>query len=119
MSTLNSYLIEIDDEDIWEMLPAFLANRERDVDALRAAIATGDFPTIQRLGHNMKGAGAAYGFPEISEIGAALESAARGGDLSSAHFLTAQLADYLARVEVVPAFPLEDDATDPTIATAA
>ena len=108
-----TYFIEIDDEDVWEMAPTFLGNRERDVAALRTALEAGDSSTIQRLGHNMKGAGAAYGFPEITTLGAALESAARAADVSAAQDLTTQLADYLARVEVVPAFTPEDDFVSP------
>ena len=99
-----TYFIEIDDEDVWEMVPTFLGNRERDVAALRTALEAGDSSTIQRLGHNMKGAGAAYGFPEITNLGAALETAARTADDATARSLTEQLADYLSRVAVVPAF---------------
>ena len=111
-----NYLVEIDDEDIWEMLPDFLTNRRRDVTTLRTALTSQDLPTIQRLGHNMKGAGTAFGLPEITHLGAALESAARTADTTSAHSLTDQLADYLSRVEVVPAFSPE---STPTSATAA
>ena len=105
-ATLTPYIIEIDDEDVWEMLPDFLDNRRRDVSILRAAAAGGDLPTVQRLGHNMKGAGSAYGFPEITHLGAGLENAARSSDTAAALSLTAQLEDYLSRVEVVPAFAL-------------
>ena len=102
-----TYSVKIDDEDVWEMVPTFLGNRERDVAALRTALAAGDTSTIQRLGHNMKGAGAAYGFPEITNLGAALETAAHTADAAIARSLTEQLADYLSRVEVVPAFTAE------------
>src|SRR5688572_21298789 len=97
-------LVEIDDEDVWEMLPQFLANRRRDLGTLRLALETGDFPTAQRLGHNMKGAGAAYGLREITLLGAALESAAQLGVPTTALQLTEQLDNYLARVKLVPTF---------------
>ena len=116
---MNTYLIEIADEDIWDMLPGFLSNRHRDVEALTSALATASFPTIQRLGHNMKGAGAAYGFPEITTIGAALETAARSSDAPTARALTARLADYLVRVHPVPAFTPEEVFEASPIATAA
>jgi hypothetical protein len=38
---------------------------------LRAALAAKDFTVIQKIAHNCKGIGRGYGFPEISEIGAA------------------------------------------------
>jgi hypothetical protein len=61
--------------------PAFLANRRLDVAKLRDALATRDFTTVQTIGHNCKGTGAGYGFPEISSIGSAIESAARAQDV--------------------------------------
>jgi hypothetical protein len=35
-----------------------------------------DFQAVKTLGHGMKGAGGSYGFPAITDIGAALEDAA-------------------------------------------
>jgi HPt (histidine-containing phosphotransfer) domain-containing protein len=60
--------------------PRFLANRKADLVKLKAALEGGDFKTIQRIGHDCKGVGAGYGFPEISAAGAALETAAKSGD---------------------------------------
>ncbi|HEY5242342.1 MAG TPA: response regulator [Polyangiaceae bacterium] len=57
------------------LLPKFFANRERDVATLRGALAIEDFETIARLGHNMRGNGVSYGFPEVSAIGKRLERA--------------------------------------------
>jgi len=96
--------IEIEDEDLWELVPEFLANRRRDVDSLRAAVQCGDHATIQRLGHNMKGTGAPFGFQEITEIGTGLEVAGRDAANASAASLTDRLDDYLTRLQVVPAF---------------
>jgi HPt (histidine-containing phosphotransfer) domain-containing protein len=88
------------DPQIAVLVPRFLANRAADVDKLRAALAGGDFETIRVAAHGMKGAGGAYGFPEISRLGAAMEEAARrceGGAISA---LVASLEEYLGRIEV-------------------
>jgi len=92
--------IEIEDEDLWELVPEFLANRRRDVDRLRAAVQCGDHATIQRLGHNMKGTGAPFGFQEITHLGAGLETAGRNAGEASAALLTDRLESYLARISV-------------------
>jgi CheY-like chemotaxis protein len=60
--------------------PAFLANRQLDLEKMRTALAAQDFTVIQKIAHNCKGIGRGYGFPPISEIGASLDKAARAQD---------------------------------------
>jgi HPt (histidine-containing phosphotransfer) domain-containing protein len=48
------------------------------------AIEESDYPAISRLGHQLKGSGTSYGFDEFSEIGSALERAAKKHDLEEA-----------------------------------
>ncbi len=57
--------------------PAFLANRWLDLEKMRLACEAKDFEAIRKIGHNCKGIGKGYGFPEIGEIGAFVESAAK------------------------------------------
>ena len=64
------------DADIATLVPAFLENRRRDLDAIPSALARSDYESVRILGHNMKGSGAGYGFNRITEIGASLEQAA-------------------------------------------
>ena len=60
--------------------PAFLANRRLDLKRMRVALAAKDFIVIQKIAHNCKGTGRGYGFPEISEMGAVIEKAAKALD---------------------------------------
>jgi CheY-like chemotaxis protein len=60
--------------------PAFLANRGLDLVKMRDALAAADFASIQAIGHNCKGTGAGYGFPEITTAGSEIEKAARALD---------------------------------------
>ncbi|MGD0526752.1 MAG: Hpt domain-containing protein [Polyangiaceae bacterium] len=62
------------------LLPRFVGHRERDVVTIRLALEHGDFETVARLGHNMRGNGISYGFPDISAIGERLETAAGAKD---------------------------------------
>ncbi len=65
------------------MRPAFLAKRRDEIPRVRQALLVGDFQTIQVIGHNCKGVGNGFGFPEIGLAGAALEHAARARDLAA------------------------------------
>jgi len=87
------------DPDIADLVPGFLENRRRDVVFLRASAQRRDFPSARRIGHRMKGMGAAYGFPAIGRIGAALEQAARERDAGGVLRETDQLHAFLERME--------------------
>ena len=60
--------------------PAFLANRRLDLEKMRDALGTGNFELLRSIGHNCKGTGTGYGFPEISKIGFSIETAAKAAD---------------------------------------
>ena len=89
------------DRDLEDIVPVFLANRQKDLQILRSALATHDFETIRVLGHRMKGDGGGYGFDKISEIGGVMELAAARHDHPAIEQHTAELEDFLARVTVV------------------
>jgi CheY-like chemotaxis protein len=63
---------------------------------LMDALTRHDFATVGRLGHDMSGSGASFGFPLISEIGAALELAAVRGDTDVAAKRVQELSTYVA-----------------------
>jgi HPt (histidine-containing phosphotransfer) domain-containing protein len=65
------------------LLPRYLEHRARDVAALRLALDLGDFPSVSRIGHNLRGNGKSYGFPEVGAMGEALEIAARAKSAAS------------------------------------
>ena len=65
------------------------------------ALQKGDFSTVASLGHNMKGAGSSWGFPPITEIGAALEQAGNAADTDAVRLWVGRLSNYLARIEIV------------------
>jgi HPt (histidine-containing phosphotransfer) domain-containing protein len=44
--------------------------------ALKQASETREFDALSRLGHQLKGSGMSYGFPDISRLGQELEDAA-------------------------------------------
>lgn len=92
--------IVVVDAQFAALVPRFLANRAADVDRIRAALAQADFETVRAAGHGMKGSGGAYGFPEISRLGAALEESAGRGDAAAAAALAGELEAYLGHIEI-------------------
>jgi PAS domain S-box-containing protein len=67
--------------EVQELVPGYLKLRNLDLEKLRMAIEESDYPAISTLGHQLKGSGTSYGFDEFSEIGSALECAAKTHDL--------------------------------------
>lgn len=96
----SSLTVKIDRE-FEGIVPIFLGNRKKDVRTLRDALVTQDFKTVQTLGHRMKGDGSGYGFDRITEIGAAMERAAKLEDRATIEQHIVKLEDFLKRVTVV------------------
>jgi histidine phosphotransfer protein HptB len=77
------------------LAPEYLGHRRQDVRAIHSALEHSDFAAIRVLGHKMSGTGAGYGFPRISEIGTALESAAGSKDASAIRVQVDALSAFL------------------------
>jgi HPt (histidine-containing phosphotransfer) domain-containing protein len=64
-----------------EAMAKYVARRKLDLEALRAAIASGSSNLItqefRRIGHQLKGNGATFGFPELESLGHDLEAESR------------------------------------------
>jgi PAS domain S-box-containing protein len=84
--------------ELADLVPTFLQNRRNDVATLRDALDRGDFETVERLGHGMRGAGGMWGFDGISDIGAGMERAAQSADGEASHGWVEQLVRYLDQV---------------------
>jgi HPt (histidine-containing phosphotransfer) domain-containing protein len=89
------------DADLIDLVPGYIENRRKDVLAILDALGRGDMECVWIIGHSMKGSGGGYGFHTVSELGAALEEAARVSDGDAVSRALVRLQDYLARVEVV------------------
>jgi len=88
------------DEELAAIAPKFLNNVRQNSPVISAALARADFDSIRSLGHNMKGTGTSFGFPQISEIGDELERAAKQEDADSVRNATAKLVHFLDSVDV-------------------
>jgi CheY-like chemotaxis protein len=73
----------------------FLDRRRRELLTLREALASDDIEEIRGIGHNLKGVGGGFGYPQIGEIGERLEQAARAGDTAGMGREIDELARFL------------------------
>ncbi len=100
LAALERITVSID-PDLEDIVPTFLANRQKDLQTLRTASAEKDFETIRMLGHRMRGDGGGYGFNAISAIGKVMELAAGRHDAPAIQQQIAELEHFLARVHIV------------------
>jgi signal transduction histidine kinase/CheY-like chemotaxis protein len=87
------------DPSVNHLAPRYLKNVEKDLKALGAAEIAEDYPTLQRIGHNLNGTGGSFGFPRITELGAAIERAAKEREMDGIHGPILELTKYLEQVQ--------------------
>lgn len=83
------------------VIPAYLDKRREDVCTILTALEDSDYEVIGELGHKMSGTGESYGFPQITEIGAAIQQAAKDRNPDQIRSQVAELSKYLQQVVVV------------------
>jgi HPt (histidine-containing phosphotransfer) domain-containing protein len=71
------------------------------MDEILAGVDSKDCEIARRLGHQFKGSGESYGFPEITRAGAAVELAAINSNEDEVRSQVLALGTYLDRVELV------------------
>jgi HPt (histidine-containing phosphotransfer) domain-containing protein len=87
-------------KDLEDLIPTFLSNRKKELDALRVALAAADFEQLRQLGHRMRGVGNSYGFDRVSDLGKHIEDGARSGDKASLEKQIAQYGEYLSNLQI-------------------
>ena len=95
----KAYLVTVA-KDLEDLIPVFMKNRHKELDALRVALAAADFEQLRQLGHRMKGVGNSYGFERVSTIGKLVEDGARSGDRASLQASISEYGEYLAKVQI-------------------
>ncbi|MDH4120556.1 MAG: Hpt domain-containing protein [Deltaproteobacteria bacterium] len=89
------------DKELEPLVAEFLERRRQDMPLLKAALAKGDFETLRTKGHQVKGAGGGYGFDHLSQIGRAIEEAAKVKNGPAIQTQLDDMESYLAGVEVI------------------
>ncbi|MDY6856080.1 MAG: Hpt domain-containing protein [Thermodesulfobacteriota bacterium] len=89
------------DADLEDLVPGFLENRQEDIRTIREALKNNDYETIRILSHSMKGSGGGYGFDQVTNIGEALEQAAKDRNDEEIRKRVDELSNYLEHVQIV------------------
>jgi len=84
-----------------ELIPGYLDSQRYSIEALAQAVERGDFSIARKIGHGMKGSGASYGFPVITELGGEIEQCAIAQDAAGIARHIAGVSDFLSRLEVI------------------
>ena len=93
-----------DDLDMAELIEEFVGCLSVRAAAIQEAVQASNLTEVTRLAHQLKGAGGAYGFDEITVVGAELEAACKASQsVSQVEKEVAQLVDLCLRAKVRPA----------------
>ncbi len=101
MESAARIFIDVPEDLPRELVAQFLDSCHKDLARLRAALAASDYDRARRLGHQMKGTGSPYGFPDVTLIGSAIEQAAAASSTIKLASQIQLLATYLNLVEIV------------------
>jgi CheY-like chemotaxis protein/HPt (histidine-containing phosphotransfer) domain-containing protein len=97
-SRLQTSFVALDPR-IARFVPIFLDRSRHNVALILDALERGDFEIVERLGHSMRGSGTSFGFPAITDIGAALEQSAGGADTEASRRWVSELSTCLDRID--------------------
>jgi len=84
-----------------DVVPAYLDRQRAVARDLLEALEAGNYEAVGMMGHRMKGSGSGYGLDRITEIGSAIEAAARQRDAILIREQTHALTGFLRRVAIV------------------
>lgn len=87
-------------EDLQDLIPGYLSNKQNDFEKIKELMGAGDFEAIRIIGHGIKGSGGGYGFDYLTEIGKHLEEAALAGNKAELEIWLGQLDVFLRNVKV-------------------
>lgn len=89
------------DPELQPIMGRYIEIRLEELGQLEMALAGEDAEGVRQLGHKLKGTGASFGFDQLTEWGAAIESAGREGDLELAAGVAAEVRFFLENVDIV------------------
>lgn len=99
----NGYVAYVE-RDMEEIIPYFIEDSKAEIKGLVEALKAGDYQSLKDFGHKIKGSSVtcSEGFREMSDIGLAIEEAARERrNLKEIQQLVRQFVDYVNTVKIV------------------
>jgi DNA-binding response OmpR family regulator len=98
--TPTRIVVQIPRELPRELVSEYLDDCGNNLIDLKAALVKRDYELARVRGHGMKGTGNPYGFPMLTQLGAAIERAATCGEAPELEKRVDQLAEYLGRLKL-------------------
>jgi HPt (histidine-containing phosphotransfer) domain-containing protein len=89
------------DAELAVLIPRFLNNQQKALSTMQEALGQQDYETIRTIGHGIKGAAGGYGFDAVTDMGAAIEQAAKASNHTEIATVLASLTHYFEHVEVI------------------
>lgn len=83
-----------------KVVERYLDNCRASLLSLKNALERSDYESARVFGHRLKGTGAAYGFPQLTEAGASIERAAAAHNAREIQQQAGALQAYLESVDV-------------------
>lgn len=96
---MGNNVVEIS-SDLKELVPGYVDRLKGNLEQAAQFMAAGNLGDVQRFGHNLKGSGAGYGFQQLTELGAKLETAAVGKNVPEMNSLIAEIKTYINSVTI-------------------
>jgi signal transduction histidine kinase/DNA-binding response OmpR family regulator len=87
-------------EGLEDLATEYMEACKTEYSEMLTSLTSSDFERVKVIAHNMRGEGACYGFPGLTEIGATLERAAKQSDHASVSASLHRLGDYLGRIRL-------------------
>ena len=88
-----------DDPQLADILPRFVERLPSQLDALCEALEEERLEDVERLAHQLTGAGGSYGYPTLSEVAKSLELAAKARDMGKAAAALAGVREVCAAIQ--------------------
>lgn len=79
------------DPDLLDLVRDFVLGLDRRISDMQQARSAGDWIRLRSLAHQLKGAGGSYGYPDLSDLAAQLESVALATQPAAADHLLSEI----------------------------
>ena len=86
--------------ELEELVPEFMANRRKDLQALRVGLTNDDLEGLRLIGDRIKGVAGSYGFVRLAAIARLIEETAKQGNRHGLYLLVEQYEAHLSSVEI-------------------
>ena len=97
---IRPYRVVPSDESGRQLLRRYLDRRDKDLSRMKEALTREDYDLIRRIGHNLRGSGAAYDLVRISILGEQIELAAQNHAAHDLEETITLLEGFLASVSI-------------------